>query len=94
MGHLQPATSMQVENSTFDSIMNRKIEQKLSKAMDISSYWVRGRVKQKHFDLFNKPGGINLGDYYTIRHLTANQKGMIPINLQCLNIGQASARVC
>ena len=47
MGHLQPATSMQVENSTFDSIMNKKIEQKLSKAMEISSYWVRGRVKQK-----------------------------------------------
>ena len=50
---------MQVYNSTCDGIMNIKKE-KLSKAMKVRFYWVIDRLKQKHFDLFWKPGVNNL----------------------------------
>ena len=62
--------------------------------MDMSLYWVIDRVKQKHIDVFWKPGVSNLGNYFTKHHSPAHHKVMIPVYLHCPNSGQASERVC
>ena len=57
-------------------------------------YWVRDRVKQKHFDLFWKPGVIKLEDYFTKHHSPAHNKVIRPVHLHFPNNGKSSTRVC
>jgi hypothetical protein len=52
MGHPQPATPMETDNSTACGIMNRTVKQVRSKAIDMHFYWVRDRVKQGHFRIY------------------------------------------
>ena len=63
-------------------------------AMDMRFYWVRDKLKQKHFEVFWKPGVSNLRYYFTKHHSPEHHKVMRPIYLHCPNIGQASARMC
>ena len=63
LGHPQPATLMRTDNSTADGIMNKTVEQKQSKSMDVRFYWLQDRVKQRQFRVFWAPGKINLADY-------------------------------
>ena len=62
--------------------------------MNTRFYRVIYRVKQKHLDIFWKPVVRNLRDYFTKHNSPAHHKGMRPIYLHCMNIGQASARAC
>ena len=94
MGHPRSDTPMQVGNSTFDDIMNIEIHQKFSNSISILFYWMKDRVKQKHFDAFWKAGVNNLGGYFNKHHSPAHQKIIIPIYLQYPNILYASASVC
>ena len=45
-GQTQPATPIQAEKSTCHDIMNCKIQQKISKSMDMQFFSVRNRAKQ------------------------------------------------
>ena len=56
LGHPQPATPMQTDNSTADEIMNRRVKQKASKSIDMRFYWLQDRVKQEQFNVFWAPG--------------------------------------
>lgn len=40
LDHPQPATPIRMDNSIVDSIMNKKIKQRQSKAMDKIFYWL------------------------------------------------------
>ena len=62
--------------------------------MDMRFYWSRDGVKQKHFEVFWKPGMSNLGEFFTKHNSEEHHKGVRPIYLHCRNVGQASARVC
>ena len=44
LGHPQPATPLQTDNSTASSIVNDTIKQKWSKAINMQFYWVWDRV--------------------------------------------------
>ena len=44
--HPQPATPIQVDNSTADGFANDTIKQKRSKAIDMRFYWIRDRTSQ------------------------------------------------
>jgi hypothetical protein len=44
MGHNQDSTELKTDNTTADGIMNNTFQQKLSKAMDMRFYWVKGIV--------------------------------------------------
>ena len=79
MGYSQPATPIPLDKSTYDGIMNWKMQQKLSREIYMCFYCVRDRVKQKHFDVFCKPGLINLGCIFNKHHSRAHNKGMRPI---------------
>jgi hypothetical protein len=65
LGHTQPPTSLQADNSTAFGILNDTIKQKQSKAMDMRYHWLTDRVRQKQFDDYWRPGREKLGDYHT-----------------------------
>ena len=79
MGHPQPATSIETDNSATQRVINGTIEQKRSKAIDMRFYWVKDRVKQGQFHIFWMPGDTNLADYWTKHHPPAHHRAMRPI---------------
>jgi hypothetical protein len=54
--HTQPPTPLQTDNSTAFGILNEKIKQKRSKAMDMRYHWLTDRVRQKQFNVYWRPG--------------------------------------
>jgi hypothetical protein len=74
LGHPQPPTPLQSDNSTATGIVNASIRQRRSKAIDMRFYWVRDRVNQGHFLVYWRPGTENLADYFTKHHPTAHHR--------------------
>ena len=46
MGHKQPPTSLQTENSMAEAVVNGKVQSNHTKAMDMHFHWVRDRECQ------------------------------------------------
>ena len=76
LGHPQPATPIQVDNSTVDSLANDTIKQKQLKTINMHFYWIRGRTSQGRFLIYWQPGITNLGDYHTKHHSSAHHQLM------------------
>jgi hypothetical protein len=76
MGHPQPPTTIQVDNSTAAGIANNSVKQKRSKAMDMRFYWIQDRIKQNHFRVFWNRGDTNLADYFTKHHPESHHRAM------------------
>ena len=57
----QPATPIQVDNSTVNGFANDTIEQKRSKAIDMSFYWIHDCTSQGQFLIYWQPGITHLG---------------------------------
>ena len=74
MGHPQPPTPVQVDNSTAYGFANKQIKQKQSKSMDMRFYWIQDRVDQKQFHIYWQPGPTNLADYNTKHHPPAHHR--------------------
>ena len=72
-GHLQPPTSIQVDNFTAVEITNKSTKQKISKAMDICFHWIQDIIIQCQFCVFWKPTPITLGNYYFKHHSVAEE---------------------
>jgi hypothetical protein len=68
LGHKQPPTPLETDNSVSSGIANDTVKQKRSKAMDMRFYWLRDRVRQKQFHVYWKPGKKNRGDYVSKHH--------------------------
>ena len=66
--HPQPATPIQVDNSTTNGFANDTIKKKQSKAIDTRFYWIRDRTSQGQFLIYWQPGITNLGNYHTKHH--------------------------
>ena len=49
MGHPQPPTPIQTDNSTALGVVNNTIQPKRTKAMDMRFHWLRCGINQKHF---------------------------------------------
>jgi hypothetical protein len=96
LGHPQPPTPMQTDNSTAAGFANDTIKQKRSKAMDMRFYWIKDRVRQKQFIIYWRPGPENLGDYHTKHHSPSHHRLMRPTYLHPTfnNRIQRPARVC
>jgi hypothetical protein len=52
LGHPQPPTPMETDNTTATGYSNGTIKQKLTKAMDMRFYWIKDRVKQGQFNVY------------------------------------------
>jgi hypothetical protein len=81
MGWPQPATPVQMDNSTACGIANDNIKQQRSRSIDMRFYWVRDRKQQGHFDIMWRPGKTNLADYYSKHHSAAHHQEMRPTYL-------------
>ena len=72
MGHTQPATPLQTDNSTADGVVNGKVQPKQTKAMDMRFHWLRDRECQDQFRIYWRPGKLNYADYWTKHHPAAH----------------------
>ena len=52
LGHPQPPTPIQVDNTTSVGFANNTIKQKRSKAVGMRFYWIRDRTCQGHFKIY------------------------------------------
>ena len=77
MGHLQPPTPVQTDNSTADGIVNLRVQPKCTKAMDMRFHWLRDRgVNQKQFKFYWRPGTLMRADYWTKHHSPSHHRHM------------------
>ena len=81
LGHPQPATPMQLDNTTAVGFANKTMKQKRSKAIDVRFYWLQDRATQGQFLIYWRPGHQNLGDYHTKHHSPAHHRLMRPTYL-------------
>ena len=71
MGHPQPATPIQVDNSTACGLANRTIKHRRSKAIDMRFYWVQDCVDRNQFHVYWIKGSDNkFADYLSKHHPT------------------------
>ena len=68
LGHKQPATPVETDNTTACDIIHDQIKQKRTRAMDMRFYWVRDRQQQGQFNIYWKPGKNNYADFSTKHH--------------------------
>ena len=68
MGHKQPPTTVQTDNTTDLGVVNKNIASKRLKSMDMKLHWLRCRIAQKKFRHYWQPGPTNLGDYVIKHH--------------------------
>ena len=68
MGHTQPRTPMQTDNTSAHQVVTNNVQPKRTKAMDMRFHWLRYRAAQKQFRYYWRPGPTNLGDYHTKHH--------------------------
>jgi hypothetical protein len=76
MGHKQPATPVQTDNTTAFGIVTSSIRQRRSKSMDMRFHWVQDRVNQGHFLVYWRSGKFNLADYFSKHHPSSHHKLM------------------
>ena len=72
MDHPQPQTPVQTDNTTAEGVINKKIQPKRTKAMDMRFHWLRDREAQGQFKIYWRPGKMNLADYFTKHHAPAH----------------------
>ena len=85
MGHPQPPTPIQTDNSTAEGVVNNKVQPKRMIPMDMRFYWLRCRINQKQFRFHWRPGTTNLADYWTkhhpgIHHKNFRREILTPVN--------------
>ena len=68
IGHPQPRTPIQTDNSTAEGVINHKIQPRRTKAMDMRFHWLRDREAQGQFEIYWRPGKTNLAGYFTKHH--------------------------
>ncbi len=76
MGHKQPPTPLQTDNSMADGVVNGKIQPKRTKAMDMRFHWLRDRECQEQFRIYWRPGKLNYADYWTKHHPAKHHKNI------------------
>ena len=68
LGHKQPPTPIQTDNSVAHGVATKMVAPRRLKAMNMRFWWLRDRETQKQFRFFWRPGNFNLGDYCTKHH--------------------------
>ena len=68
LGHKQPRTPIQTDNTTAEAIINNTVQPKQTKAMDMRFHWLRDRTLQKQLRIYWRSGKLNYTDYFTKHH--------------------------
>ena len=69
MGHKQPPTPMQMDNTTALGIVTNNIASKRLKSMDMRLHWLRCRAAEAQFRHYWRPGPTNKAKYVTKHHV-------------------------
>jgi hypothetical protein len=67
LGHKQPPTPMQTDNTIALGVVNNNVMKKL-KSMDMKYHWLRCRINQRQFRHYWAAGKSNNGNYVTKHH--------------------------
>ena len=78
MGHKQPPTPMQTDNTTALGVVTNNIASKRLKSMDMKFHWLRCRATQGQFRHYWRPGPTNLADYVTKHHAPIHHRAVRP----------------
>jgi hypothetical protein len=78
MGHTQPPTPIQTDNSTALGVVTNNILPRRTKAMDMQFWWLRDRDEQGQFRYYWRLGPTNRGDYFTKHHCAAHHTEQRP----------------
>ena len=81
MGHPQPPTPIQIDNSTALGVVTKTMQPKQTKAMNMRFHWLRCRTNQKQFRTYWRAGTTNNGDYVTKLHEPIHHVTMCPVYL-------------
>jgi hypothetical protein len=81
MGHPQPPTPLQTDNSTAYGIIHDTVKQRQSKAIDMRFYWLRDRQTQEQFNIYWGPGNSNMADYQSKHHPPSHHTRVRPYYL-------------
>lgn len=65
LGHPQPPTPINTDNSTTTGFVRNNIQMKKSKSWDMNLHWLRDRENQKQFNIQWGKGSHNGADYFT-----------------------------
>jgi len=76
LGHKQPPTPLQTDNSMAEAVTNGKVQPKRTKAMDMRFHWLRDRECQQQFRIYWRPGKLNYADYWTKHHPTKHHQNI------------------
>jgi hypothetical protein len=76
MGHPQPKTPIQIDNSTAEGFINSKIQPKCTKSMDMRFQWLKDRQAKEQFRFCWRSGKTNLADYFTKHHPAAHHQSV------------------
>jgi hypothetical protein len=85
LGHPQPRTPMQTNNTTAHALLTNKILPKALKAMDMRFHWLRCHDAQGQFCYYGRSGTQNLADYFAKHHPTSHHKSVRPTILTSVN---------
>ena len=91
MGHLQPPTPIQTDNTTTEGVLNSRVQTKQMKSMDMQLHWLLCREAQSQFRFYWRPGKTNLADYFMDHRSPAHHRNM-RAELNCITVGEAVAR--
>ncbi len=72
MGHPQPKTPIQKDNTTPEGVIKNKIQLKCTKAMDMQFHWLHNQEAQGQFEIYWQPGSPSLVDCFTKHHPPAH----------------------
>ena len=81
MGHKQPSTPIQTDNTTDIGVATNNIASKRLKSMDMKLHWLCFRIAQKQFRHYWQPGPNILGDYVTKHHTAIHHRAVRGIYL-------------
>ena len=108
MGHKQPPTPIQTDNTTALGFVSKNMLPKATKSTDMKFWWMRDRSDQSQFRYYWGAGKGNRGDYWTKHFCAAHHREKRPsiltpsrvLNALRANRGQtpyifrATSRVC
>jgi len=76
LGHKQPPTPIQTDNSTAAGIINNTVQPKQTKAMDMRFHWLRDRKLRDQLRFYWRPGTLNYADYMTKHHAPTHHRNV------------------
>jgi hypothetical protein len=88
MGHPQPLTPMQMDNTTALDVVNNNVIKKL-KAKDMKYHWLCDRESRQQFQHCWAPGKENNGNYVTKHHAAIHHQATCPTFLTNISTLQA-----